>query len=376
MSLDLSFSSKYDKFISPKLCRNTLILGVGGAGNNLVHRLTEAGVVGAECIAINTDRRHLESIRANGKILLGEKVTGGFGTGGSPELGRRAFEESSEEMPILFDNVDIAFVTAGLGGGTGTAVAPMIAEMARRSGAIVFGVVTMPFKYEEEKLLFAAQGLMEMRRVCNTLVVVDNNKALGLVPETMANSASLTTDDVLLTNMAMFTVDDIVTNLIKGVNETMSIPSLMNIDFEEFKTIIENGGVGLAGLGESNSQFRAEEAAQSALKCPLLDMESGGPEGALVLVSGDQLMSLSEASSVAEIITESLGSQAPIIMGASVDQAVSGYIRVILTLVGMKAPQFPVGLGGISMNLYDMELSSEGDQNLKLDLDLYQLEDG
>jgi len=246
-------------------CR-IVVLGVGGAGNNTVTRLMEMSATGAECIALNTDALHLNASRAHQKILIGEKLTKGLGVGGDPRLGRASIEESRKRIENLLTDVDIAFITAGLGGGTGTGAAPVIAEIARQKGAITVGVVTTPFRIEKGRIEYASNALTEMRRQCDTVVVIDNNKLMQLVPQLPINEAFRVADQVLA-------------NMIKGIVETVSAPSLINLDFADFKTIVRRGGVAVIGVGESDAPNRAEEAVRNALRSPLLDVDYAGARG-------------------------------------------------------------------------------------------------
>ncbi|MDH7478038.1 MAG: cell division protein FtsZ, partial [Candidatus Bathyarchaeota archaeon] len=286
-------------------CR-VVVIGVGGAGNNTVTRLMEMGVVGAECIAVNTDALHLSVSRAHQKILIGGKLTKGLEVGGNPKLGRAAIEESRKRIEDLLSDVDIAFITAGLGGGTGTGAAPVIAEIARRKGAITVGVVTMPFRIEKGRMEYAAAALTEMRRQCDTVVVIDNNKVMQLMPQLPINEAFKVADQVLA-------------NMIKGIVETISAPSLINLDFADFKTIVRRGGVAVVGVGESDAPNRAEEAVRNALRSPLLDVDYMGATGALIHVTGDSQMTIEEANRVGEIVTEMMDENALVIWGARVN---------------------------------------------------------
>lgn len=287
------------EILPPSNCHITVI-GVGGAGNNTVTRLMETSISGAECIAINTDALHLSASRANRRMLIGEKLTKGLGVGGDPKLGRAAIEESRRQVEELLSNVDIAFITAGLGGGTGTGAAPVIAEIARRKGAITVGVVTTPFRIEKGRMNHAAAALTEMRRQCDTVVVIDNNKLMQLVPQLPINEAFRVADQVLA-------------NMIKGIVETISAPSLINLDFADFKTIVRRGGVAVVGVGESDAPNRAEEAVRNALRSPLLNVDYAGATGALIHVTGDSQMTIEEANRVGEIVTEMMDGNALVI---------------------------------------------------------------
>lgn len=341
-------------------CR-ILVIGVGGAGNNTVTRLMKMGVSGTECIAINTDALHLNASRAHEKILIGEKLTNGLGVGGDPSLGRAAIEESRKRIDDLLSDTDIAFITAGLGGGTGTGAAPVIAEIARRKGAITVGVVTTPFRIEKGRIEYAAHALNEMRRQCNTVVVIDNNKLMHLVPQLPIDEAFRVADQVLA-------------NMIKGITETISSPSLINLDFADFKTIVKRSGVAVVGVGESDAPNRAEEAVKNALTSPLLDVDYIGATGALIHVSGDNQMTIEEANRVGEIVTEMMDDNALVIWGARVTPELEGILKVTLLMTGVKSPHLLSGFGTIAPQLFNLEPYAEPEKPLGTKLNLYQME--
>lgn len=344
----------------PGYCR-IVVFGVGGAGNNTVHRLIEMGVVGSECIAINTDMQHLNIVHAAHKVLIGERLTRGLGAGGDPEVGRAAIEESRDKIETLLEGVDVAFVTAGLGGGTGTGAAPVVAEMARRRGAIVVGVVTMPFRIEKGRILYATQGLTAMRRSCDTVVVIDNNKLMELVPQLPLNEAFRAADNVLA-------------NMIRGLVETISEPSLINLDFADFRTIVRRGGVAVVGVGESDAPDRAEEAVRRALRSPLLDIDYAGAAGALIHVTGDNGMTMEEANRVGEIVSEVMGDDSLVIWGARVDPDLGGILRVTLVMTGINSPYLLRGFGVEAPQIFDIEPYAEPEGSLKIDLNLDDME--
>jgi cell division protein FtsZ len=344
----------------PGYCR-ILVIGIGGAGNNTVTRLTESGTIGAECVAINTDALHLKSSRADQKILIGEKLTKGLGVGGDPKLGRAAIEESRKCIEDLFSEVDVAFITEGLGGGTGTGAAPVIAEIARRKGAITVGVVTTPFCIEKGRIDHAAKALDEMRRHCDTVVVIDNNKLMQLVPQLPIGEAFRVADQVLA-------------NMIRGIIETISAPSLINLDFADFKTIVRRGGVAAVGVGESDAPNRAEEAVRNALRTPLLDVDYAGATGALIHVTGDSQMTIEEANRVGEIVTEMMDVDALVIWGARVNPQQDGKLKVTLVMTGVNSPHLLSGFGAIAPQLFNLEPYAEPEKPLGVDLDLYQME--
>lgn len=325
----------------PGSCR-IIVVGVGGAGNNTVSRLMESGITGAECIAINTDLQHLNVTHAHQRILIGEKLTRGLGSGGDPNIGRAAIEESIEQVDKILNDVDIVFVTAGMGGGTGTGAAPVVAKLAREKGAIVIGVVTMPFKIEKGRINIALKGLNEMRRECDTVIVIDNNKLMWLVPHLPINEAFRVGDQVLA-------------NMIKGITEVVSMPSLINLDFADFRTIMKRGGVAIAGIGESNAPNRAEDAVRKALRMPLLDVDYSGANGALIHITGDENLTIEEANTVGEIITQMMNDDALVIWGARVDPNLKGTLRVTLVMTGVKSPYLLSGYGSKAPELYDLD---------------------
>jgi len=342
----------------PYPCR-ILVVGVGGAGNNTVTRLMDMGITEAECIALNTDALHLNASKAHKKILIGEKSTKGLGVGGNPKLGRTAIEESRKQVEDALSNADVVFVTAGLGGGTGTGAAPVVAEIARQKGAVSVGVVTMPFRMEKGRIEYANKALSEMRRHCDTVVVIDNNKLMQLVPQLPINDAFRVADMVLA-------------NMIKGIAETITAPSLINLDFADFKTIVKRGGVAIVGVGESDAPNRAEEAIRNALRSPLLDVDYAGATGALIHVTGDNHMSIEEANRVGEIVTELMGDNALVIWGARVNPDCEGKLKVTVVMTGVDSQNNT--LDTIAPNVFNLEPYAELEKPLNIKLDLYQIE--
>jgi cell division protein FtsZ len=352
--------AEVDKILPPSTSL-IAVIGVGGAGNNTVTRLMEMSISGAECIAINTDAIHLNASKAHRKILIGEKLTKGLGVGGDPKLGRAAIEESKARVEDLLSDVDVAFITVGLGGGTGTGAAPFIAEIARRKGAVTVGVVTTPFRIEKGRIEYANAALIEMRRQCDTVVVIDNNKLMQLVPQLPINEAFRVADQVLA-------------NMIKGIVETISAPSLINLDFADFKTIVRRGGVAIVGVGESDAPNRAEEAVRNALRSPLLNVDYAGATGALIHVTGDNQMTIEEANRVGEIVTEMMDNDALVIWGARVNPEQDGKLKVTLVMTGINSPHVLSGFGAIALQLFNLEPFAGPEKPLDLKLNLYQME--
>lgn len=340
-----------------------VIIGVGGCGNNTVDRLMKSGMTGAECIAVNTDVQHLNSIHADKKFLIGEKITRGLGAGNMPNVGSDAMYESAEMIEPFLEGADIVFIAAGMGGGTGTGAAPVVAELARAKGCIVVGVVTMPFRHEKGRFDYAIEGLNKIRKTTHTTVIIDNNKLMDLVPQLPINTAFTFADSILA-------------NMVKGIVETIALPSLINLDFADFRTIMTKGDVAIVGMGQSNSPERAEEAARNALDHMLLDVDYTGADGALIHVSGGPDMSLGEAVRAAECVTEMMDDKAMVIWGSRVDPNMNDMLRVTLVLTGIKSPQLVSGYEVPEIKLYQMEPFAQPEAHLGLNLGLYDIESG
>ncbi|MBW9224006.1 cell division protein FtsZ [Methanothermococcus sp. SCGC AD-155-E23] len=295
---------------------------------NTIHRLMEMGIKGAETIALNTDKQHLEHINAHKKILIGSTLTRGLGAGGYPEIGRKSAELARGVLEDVLKNADLVFVTAGLGGGTGTGSAPVVAEIAKEQGAIVIGVVTYPFKIERARLKKAEEGLERLTEACDTVIVIDNNKLLELVPN-------------LPINDAFKVADEIIANAVKGITETICEKSLINIDFADVKAVMSNGGVAMIGVGEVDSNMkgdRVEKVVKETMNCPLLDVDYTGATGALIHITGGPDLSLEEAVRIGEMITENLNPDANVIWGARIDPSMEGCLRVMAIVTGVKSP--------------------------------------
>ncbi len=303
------------------------LIGVGGAGSNTADRILSMNMRGIKIIAANTDAQHLELVNAHQKILLGKSVTRFRGSGGDPEVGRRAVEESLDEIRAALEGSDIVFVAAGLGGGTGTGGAPLIAAVARELGAIVIGVVTLPFKFEGNvRKRIALKGLEDMQDKCHTVVAIDNNKLLELYPQ-----YSLKT--------AFSLADEVISNMVMSITESIAKPSLINIDYADFKTVMMRGKLAALGIGSSSTPNRAEEATFSALQSPLLDITYEGLTGAIIHVAGGDDMKISEAARPAEIVSELMGEEALVIWGARIDNSLGSSLQVSLILTGVESTE-------------------------------------
>jgi cell division protein FtsZ len=303
------------------------IIGCGGGGCNTINRIVEAGIPGVQLYAANTDAQHLLAIHSPRKILLGRRVTRGLGAGALPQVGEEAARESEEELKAALNGADICFVTCGLGGGTGTGSASVVAKIAKDQGALVIGVVTLPFKAEGiVRMENAEWGLEQLRTNADTVIVVPNDKLLELVPRLALNAAFKVADEVLMRS-------------IKGISEIITKPGLVNLDFADLRTIMKGGGVAMIGLGESDEDTRAQDAVNEALNSPLLEVDVSGATGALINVTGGPDMTVSEAERVVEEVHNRINPNARIIWGAAVDPALERTLRVMVVLTGVRSRQ-------------------------------------
>jgi len=303
------------------------VVGCGGSGNNTINRISEVGVHGSETIAINTDAQDLLYTIADKKILIGREVTKGLGAGSDPRIGEEAARENEHDIKNIFQNTDMVFITCGLGGGTGTGSAPVVAEIAKKTGALTVGIVTMPFTMEgNRRYENAVMGLEKLQQHVDTLIVVPNDKLLELAPDLPLHTAFKVADEIL-------------TNAVKGIAELVTKTGLVNLDFADIRAVMSNGGVALIGVGESDSENRAVEAVEKAINNPLLDVEISGASGALINVSGSKDLTLNEARKVVETISERLSEDAKIIWGAQIYEDLGNTLRVMLIVTGVKSPQ-------------------------------------
>ncbi|MEF8777321.1 MAG: cell division protein FtsZ [Natronomonas sp.] len=304
------------------------VVGCGGAGGNTVTRMAEAGIHGAKLVAANTDAQHLATeVEADEKILIGRQRTGGRGAGSVPKIGEEAAQENIEDINNSIDGSDMVFITAGLGGGTGTGSAPVVAQAAQDQGALTIAIVTIPFTAEgERRRANADAGLERLRAVADTVIVIPNDRLLDYAPNMPLQDAFKICDRVLMRS-------------VKGMTELITKPGLVNVDFADVKTIMENGGVAMIGLGESDSENKAQDSIRSALRSPLLDVEFDGAQSALVNVVGGPDMSIEEAEGVVEEIYDRIDPDARIIWGASVDPEFDGKMETMIVVTGVESPQ-------------------------------------
>ena len=304
---------------------NIKVIGVGGAGSNMVSWLYKKGIKGAEIIACNTDKQHLDISSADKKFLIGRDITRGLGCGGFPNKGAEAAQESMQQIKDVTQLTDMAFICAGMGGGTGTGAAPVIAQVVKASGAIVIGTVTMPFNIERARIDKAEFGLQQLRQVSDTVIVIDNNRLVQIAGN-------------LPVQQAFAVANELISTMIRGIVETISVPSLVNLDFADVKAIMKNGGVAAIGIGVSDTTNRVDEAVKGALSNPLLDINYDGAEGALIHIEGGPDMTLDEVNKIGELVTESLDQDANVIWGARVSEAMKGKIAVMTIITGVNSP--------------------------------------
>ena len=303
------------------------VIGCGGAGSNTIARCTEEDLGDVDFIAVNTDAQHLLMTRSPRKLLIGRHITRGLGAGALPQVGEEAAMETEADIRGAVQGSDILFVTCGLGGGTGTGSAPVVAKLGREAGALTIAVCTLPFSYEGAvRMENAEAGLARLRDVCDTVIVVPNDKLLEIAPRLPLAAAFRVADEILMRS-------------IKGITEMITKPGLVNLDFADLKTVMKRGGVAMIGLGESDGEDRAREATLEALNSPLLDIDITDASGALVNVVGGRDMTMAEALRVVEEIHNRINKEARIIWGTSVDPALDRTIRVMLVITGVKSKQ-------------------------------------
>lgn len=301
------------------------VVGIGGAGNNIIDYITKQNIEGAETIAINTDAAHLRMIKATKKLVIGKGLTKGRGAGGDPEKGRLAAQESLKEIKELLKDSDLVFLLAGLGGGTGTGASPIIAQIAKENGALTIAFVIMPMKYEGARVLKAIRGLNKLRDYCNTVVVIDNERLVSRAGNLPIYEAF---------NVA----NNLVASMIGGLVETIMKPSMVNLDFADLKAIMDDGDVAVIGLGESDSENRSIEAVKRAIEHPLLDVELKDCTGALVHITGGPDMRLDELSKVCNFVRKFLNPDAQLTWGARIEKEFEKKIRVVTIITGVKSP--------------------------------------
>ncbi|WP_054839898.1 cell division protein FtsZ [Thermococcus sp. JCM 11816] len=327
------------------------VVGVGGAGCNTINRMMQVGIQGAKIIAMNTDAQDLLKVRAHKKILLGKELTRGLGAGNNPKIGEEAAKESEREIREALEGADMVFITCGLGGGTGTGAAPpVVAEIAKKMGALTVAVVTLPFTVEGiRRIKNAEYGLERLKKNTDTVIVIPNDKLMEVAPN-------------LPIHMAFKVADEILVQAVKGITELITKPGLVNLDFNDVRAVMKDGGVAMIGIGESDSEKRALEAAQQALNSPLLDVDISGAKGALISISGSDVK-LEEAQQIIELVTSKLDPEAQVIWGIQLDEELGKMIRILLVVTGVSSPY------SVAEEEEESYFGEEERRPIKLDLD-------
>ena len=302
---------------------NIKVIGVGGGGNNAVNRMVDNQIKGVQFLAVNTENQVLELSKADVTIQIGEKVTKGLGAGANPQIGEEAAQESREEITKALEGADMVFVTAGMGGGTGTGAAPIVAECAKEVGALTVGVVTKPFAFEGKRRRAAAEkGIEFLTQKVDTIIVIPNDKLLQVVDKKCSVSD------------AFSKADEVLRQGIKGISDLIQIPGLINLDFADVKTIMTNQGEALMGIGEGTGENRAADAAKMAINSPLLETSIDGAKGILLNISGSANLSLFEINEAAEIISDAADPDANIIFGSVIDESLGDKVQVTVVATG------------------------------------------
>jgi len=303
------------------------VIGCGGSGTNTIQRMTEEGIFGAELYALNTDAQHLLFSKVENKLLIGKKTTRGLGAGSIPRLGEEAARENEADIQAMVETADMVFVTCGLGGGTGTGAAPVVAQAAQEAGALTIGVVTLPFSAEGAIRRENAEiGLELLRENSDTLIVIPNDKLLAVVPRLPLNEAFRVADEVLMRS-------------VKGLTELITRPGLINLDFADVRTVMKDGGMAMIGFGESDGQDKAVESVRKAVSSPLLEVDVSDAKAALVNVIGGEDMTVEEAEGALQEVYRMMNPEARIIWGVQISSEMKNMIRTLLIVTGVKSDQ-------------------------------------
>lgn len=306
------------------------VVGIGGGGCNAVNRMIAEGLQGIEFISINTDAQALLKSQAQTRVRIGDKSTRGLGAGGDPKIGQAAAEESAEELYEVLKGADMVFVTAGLGGGTGTGAAPVVAQIAKEIGALTIGVVTRPFSFEgAHRSRSAEQGAMRLKEHADTLIVIPNDRLLQIVTKNVG------------LNDAFRMADDVLRQGIQGISDLIALPALINLDFADVKTVMESGGMAHIGIGVGKGENRMSEAAKAAIASPLLETKIDGARALLINITGSEDIGIMEINEAAKLVQESADSEANIIFGAGIDNKLKDEIRITVIATGFEKNAFP-----------------------------------
>lgn len=325
------------------------VIGIGGAGNNAVNRMVDSGIKGVEFIAVNTDRQALLLSKAPSKIQIGEKITRGLGAGANPDIGAQAAEESKTEIAEALRGADMVFVTAGMGGGTGTGAAPIVAACAKEMGILTIGVVTKPFTFEGKKRLSQAErGIESLKGKVDTLVVIPNDKLLQVIDRK--------TSIVEAFKMA----DDVLRQGVQGISDLIAIPGLVNLDFADIKTIMLNTGMAHMGIGRASGENRAEDAAKQAVQSPMLETSIEGARGVIINITGGTNLGLHEVNTAAELVQRSVDPEANIIFGTVTDPNMTDEIQITVIATGFEKnePISSIGVDNIVSKTWEKKINS------------------
>ncbi len=325
------------------------VIGVGGAGNNAVNRMIDSGIKGVEFISVNTDRQALQASRAGTKIQIGEKITRGLGAGANPDIGAQAAEESKSELSDILKGADMVFVTAGMGGGTGTGAAPIVASIAKEMGILTIGVVTKPFTFEGKKRLSQAErGIEALKGKVDTLVVIPNDKLLQIIDRK--------TSIIEAFKMA----DDVLRQGVQGISDLIAIPGLVNLDFADVKTIMIDQGMAHMGVGRASGENRAEDAAKEAIQSPLLETSIEGAKGVIINITGSSDLGLHEVNTAAELVQRSVDPEANIIFGTVTDENMDDEIQITVIATGFEKtePITSIGVENIVSKTWEKKINS------------------
>ena len=304
------------------------VVGVGGAGNNAVNRMIEAGIKGVDFVAVNTDRQALQKSKAGTKIQIGEKITRGLGAGANPDIGAQSAEENKSEIAEVLRGADMVFVTAGMGGGTGTGAAPIVAQAAKEMGILTIGVVTKPFTFEGKKRLSQAErGIESLKGKVDSLVVIPNDKLLQVI------------DRKTSINEAFRMADDILRQGVQGISDLIAVTGTVNLDFADVKTIMLNTGMAHMGIGRASGENRAEDAAKQAVQSPLLETSIEGARGVIINITGGEDLGLHEVNTAAELVQRSVDPEANIIFGTVTDPDMKDEIQITVIATGFEKPE-------------------------------------
>jgi len=326
------------------------VIGVGGAGNNAVNRMLDQGIKSVDFIAVNTDRQALQKSKASTKIQIGEKITRGLGAGANPDIGAQSAEESKAEVAEILRGADMVFVTAGMGGGTGTGAAPIVASTAKEMGILTIGVVTKPFTFEGKKRLSQAErGIESLKGKVDTLVVIPNDKLLQIIDRK--------TSIIEAFKMA----DDVLRQGVQGISDLIAVPGLVNLDFADVKTIMLNQGMAHMGVGRASGENRAEDAAKEAIQSPLLETSIEGAKGVIINITGGEDLGLHEVNTAAELVQRSVDPEANIIFGTVTDPSMQDEIQITVIATGFEKTDSnisSIGVDNIVSKTWEKKINS------------------